>query len=367
MKHQDLMRVLTADCFCHRKDAHADISHRVQATHRSSNYQFNMTRVPRTKFDRTADYNRDYALVRVTAFGLGRWQPKKTCDSTLRTERGIGTDFVGLVVDVGSDVHLVKPGQTVIPCPDWPDYKGFAGTRGIVTCNASREYLRLPARALLAVDEAISHPSLAVLSTAASTAFAMVREADPEINRPVLVCGGRSSMFDAVIAALSSRNALIAVHGLSPDDSDRYPQSRVSHFVDIDGIAFTEARLLAGKIEGFSAIIDVSTNAALAQSASGLLGFGGRYVACAFHAVEANVDWPEVITKLTIRNAGLTGVHLGSRQDLTAAVDWVRTSGWKPPVGHVFTDDDLSEFVEYELATGGKKLDSIMQYATLET
>ncbi|MEU1752694.1 medium chain dehydrogenase/reductase family protein [Micromonospora matsumotoense] len=326
--------------------------------------RFGMAHVPRTAFDPTADYNRDHVLLRLKAFALGRWRDVLTQrhDCVLGPHRGLGVDFVAEVVATGTNVTGFPPGERVIPCPDWPTDTGAPGTRGLVTCNASREYARLPAASLIGVGSAIGDDAAAALSTSASTGFALVRRADPPPGSRVLVCGGASGTALATVAALVNRGLRPALHGVPRRHLHRVDHLGIADLVDPDGASFAQARQLARAAGGFAAVIDVSGTTQGIRSAVALLGLGGRYVTCTPPAGGAD-DYADVFRLLVVKGASLAGVHLGTRADLVEALRWADESGWRPAVDDGYTDGDLAKFVDHQFGEFPRFGDAVFTYS----
>ncbi|WP_432908155.1 MDR/zinc-dependent alcohol dehydrogenase-like family protein [Micromonospora matsumotoense] len=327
--------------------------------------RFGMAHVPRTAFDPTADYNRDHVLLRLKAFALGRWRDLLTRrhDDVLGPHRGLGVDFVAEVVATGTNVTRFQPGQRVIPCPDWPADTGAPGTRGLVTCTASREYARLPAASLICVGSAIGDKAAAALSASASTGFALVRRADPSRGSRVLVCGGASGTSLATVAALVNRGLRPALHGVPRRHLRRVDQLGIADLVDPDGTSFAQAHRLAREVGGFATVIDVSGTTQGIRSAVALLGLGGSYLTCTPPAGGGADDYADVLHRLVIRGASLTGVHLGTRADLVEALRWADESGWRPAVDDVYTDGDLATFVEHQFGEFPRFGDAVFTYS----
>ncbi|MFB9510987.1 zinc-binding dehydrogenase [Streptomyces aurantiacus] len=314
-------------------------------------FRFGIATANATQFDEAADYNRDHALVRVIAFSLNRWDHASFSDdgkSVLDSTHGIGSDFVAEVISVGRQVTDLGAGHRVVPCADWPSHPGIPGARGLVSTSASRQLLRLPANGLMKVSESITDEAAAALSMSAQSGYAMVRRLDPQPGQHVTVCGASSDVGLAALGALACRNIKVSVLDAAPEYAPLLRKLGVSQVLQSGKTGLDSAWSYAASIGGFDGVLDARSSIDLRPVE--LLGFSGRYVACGMRA-EVPDDLATALPSVISKNITIIGNNLGIRADLADALQHVAEGRWEPVIDSVYTESQLTEFLEREFGT----------------
>jgi NADPH:quinone reductase-like Zn-dependent oxidoreductase len=302
--------------------------------------RFGLATVPRIGFAADADYNRDHALVRVTAFGLTDRDVATLPDDGRRLAgagRGVGSRFVGEVVATGTAVRTLRTGDRVVPCAEWPPPPD-GGADGLATLTASRRYLRLPAAALFAVPPDMPSRVAAAVAVTGQAAFAVVRRLAPAAGDSALVCDAHTAHGSALVSALVAQG--VRVLALMP-----FPREIEGVDEVVDSLGH-DARRYARAVKGLDVVVDPGGTTHLA-AAIPLLGLGGRYVVCGDSGRASDADWNAVQHSLVRKHVSVVGHHLGTRVDLAGAVGAWQRGDWSPPTEPAFDPGDLAGFVAH--------------------
>lgn len=272
----------------------------------------------------------------------------------------IGSELVGTVVQVGSEVTSVRPGDRVVGQNHYARGINEAGEReGVVTNQASKELQVLHETKLARIPDAMSDEVAAGFSLAAQTAYSMIRKIAPEPGEPVLVTSATSNTALLVISALRRRGARIFASTSSTRFDDRLTGLGVERIVRVEGKRASfreneEVARLAEELDGFAAVVDPFFDLHVERAVQVLAPFG-RYVTCglagqnpaaARHAGVGPLDGSSILLAAMVKNLTLYGNCLGLTSDLEAALRDYGDGGLRCVVDSVFTGTDTAGFLD---------------------
>ena len=274
----------------------------------------------------------------------------------------IGSEFVGDVIDVGSAVTALRPGDRVIPDHHYPGMvPGPDGSRpGIPTNQASRPWQVLYASKLARIPDEMSDEEAAAFSLGAQTAYSMTRKLNPSPGGRALVFAASSNTSLFAIGALLARGAVVHAATTSAASESRLLALGVSETICVPRAVAAErdfSALIAAAtaVGGFDAIVDPYFDLHL-ETAVQLLRPFGRYVTCGLASQnahlrrEAGLDGPIDMTPVMFRvmdhNLSLIGNCLGLHEDLYAALDDYGRGRARPIIDSVYEREQAGAFFD---------------------
>lgn len=247
----------------------------------------------------------------------------------------IGSEFVGTVVEVGSEVRTLAPGDRVINQNHYTGrvYNEDGTIEGLPTNQASKEYQLFHESKLVRIPDRMPDSVAAGFSIGAQTAYSMVRRLAPEPGARVLIPSAASNTSLHVLAALRDRE----VRAFAATTSRGFEAplmslgaERVVHVAqgeDRDA-AWAAVAALAAEIGGFDQVIDPYFDLHL-ESALPLLNPFGSYVTCGLLAQNPEVTRRAGITPMNaegivlqamLKNLSILGNCIGLASDLEQAL-----------------------------------------------
>jgi NADPH:quinone reductase-like Zn-dependent oxidoreductase len=267
---------------------------------------------------------------------------------------GVGSEFVGEVIDVGAGVTTLRAGDRVIPDHHYPGLVlGPDGARpGIPTNQASRPWQVLYASKLARIP--------AEMSDEEAAAYSMTRKLNPSSGGHALVFAASSNTSLFAIGALLARGAIVHAATTSPSCEARLLALGVSETICVPRGTSADREFgalvnAAAAVGGFEAIVDPYFDLHLATAVQLLRPFG-RYVTCGLAAQnphlrrEAGLDGPIDLTPAMLRvmdnNLSLIGNCLGLHEDLAAALDDFGRGRARPIIDSVFEREQAGPFFD---------------------
>ena len=302
-------------------------------------------------------------LVRTSAFSLG-FRDRVELElhlSSLSSSKTFalefGSDFVGVIVDTGSDVSTLEIGQRVIPSAVFPTFRPD-GSRGIPCTIASREFLLLPASALVSIGNEMDNSTAAGFTVPYQTAVAMIRRAGVlPSHGPCLVTSAQASTSIALIQILKAKG--YEVVGLSRSDvhSDKLKSIGLDCLLTYDYLSDDiEANIIrtCKEYKPFSLVFDMFPDLYL-PSMIYLMAEGGRYITCGV------LNQGQMYQSSNFKSSHLTsnhfsqiiakGIHiigscLGEHIDLLEALNLFYEGAFVVPIDKIFSDIHSNGFLE---------------------
>lgn len=321
---------------------------------------------PPPEFSPTAGDHRRCALLEIAAFSCNY----RDLGLILGVARGlpddryftIGSEFVGTVIDVGSDVQTLAPGHRVIGDGSWPGSEGVPG--GLPTNHGSRSVQIIDERKLITIPASMEDSVAAGFSIGAQTSYSMLRTLGLSAPSTVLVtaAGSNTSMFAIQVARNAGHRVVATTSSASLPVSDvaRLAALGVDELFVIERALPTfadhEALRRAGGPAGFDAVIDPFFDVYLGKVMQ-LMAHGGRYVTCGLADQYSDLGdreparvRPPSLSQIMI-DAMIGGIHiigncLGTRDDLRKALRDYADGHLDVVIDSMFKDGDAAGFLD---------------------
>ncbi|WP_019629288.1 NADP-dependent oxidoreductase [Actinomadura atramentaria] len=212
----------------------------------------------------------------------------------------VGTDGAGVVAGTGPDVDRFAVGEQI-----FGQFRDVA--RGV---GSYAEYAVVAQDAPLApMPEGMIYSQAAAVPTAAMTGYTMVREAQVDAGRTVLVVGATGGVGQMAVQFAADLGARV-IATAHPDMADELRRLGADETVDYGPGADVSEQVLAGH-SGVDAVIDVVGGPQDVEHRAGLLRPGGAYVS-SIGAV--NPD------KMAAQQLSGVNVHAGGSGDLLRVI-----------------------------------------------
>ena len=297
----------------------------------------------------------DCVLIRVKGFSLNyrdhAFLPiSKRLPQSPNSDLGLGSEFVGHVLAVGSSVSDHRVGDRVIAQMAWPsDSPSILG--GVPTNAASREVLKLHRNQLLKIPPNMPDEVAGAFSLGAQTAYAMVRRLEIRPRENVLVTAATSNTSLFAIQLLSRMEINLVALTSKVGVADQLRSLGVSRVVEISSPSdLTPLKKCSRELGGFNAILDPFSDVYMHRLAS-LMTFFARYVTCGVSFSPSRSPgvsertWADTARQLVFRNATVIGSSLGLRDDLSRALEDYRAGRLDVLIDSVHGADELETFV----------------------
>lgn len=261
------------------------------------------------------------------------------------------SDMAGVVLEVGSDVTDLKPGDRVINAPfrHWPAgklrynwSKTFVGGNGVDGVLA--EQIAYPADSLVKIPPHLDFKEASTFTIAGLTAWsAVVTHGKTLPGEWVLLQGsGGVSVFAAQLAHAMGANTIMTTSSKEKGAlvKAKYGITEIVNYRDADWPK--QVKDLTGGC-GVDVVVDVVGGNTLASSL-GICNFGARVsVVGVLDKPESNIN----IRHLLSRQIQINGIFMESTQELRALMRAVATLKLKPHVDQVFPFAKAVEAYKY--------------------
>jgi NADPH:quinone reductase-like Zn-dependent oxidoreductase len=307
-------------------------------------------------------------LVRTSAFSLNFRDRAdielrlKSLSSTQSFAIEFGSDFVGTVIDKGAKVNSLEIGQRVIPSSVFPTFRPD-GSRGIPCTIASREFLLLPAYALVPIADEMDDLTAAGFTIPYQTAAAMIRRSGFSPNHgPCLVTSVRASTSIALIQILKAKGYEVVGLSRSNSHSDKLKSIGLDFLITYDYQSDDIETEIVRSCKGygpFSLVFDMFPDLYLPSMIS-LMAEGGRYVTCGIlnqgqMFQESNLKSSHLTTnhlsQIIFKGIHISGSCLGEDCDLLEALNLYSQAAFRVTIDMVFTDTHSHGFLERSFAS----------------
>jgi len=283
--------------------------------------------------------------------------------------KGMGSDFVARVLEVGADVKTLQPGDRVISfgfafenamLPDTEEYKG--SVQGCVTNEASYRFDIFHEKNVLKIPDSIPNETAAALNVNAVTGYSMVAKIDPKPGEHILVTAAKCNTSLYTIAALVNTGA--NVYGLSTSNrfEDKLKKMGMKELLVMDPQKETlkdlplykKIRAETPNFYGFHGVVDPFFDIYFGHVLD-VMATAGRYTTCGlynqmFHQFTGTTPelrqrkLNDVITIVMGRNLSIIGNNMGNPQGLIQAVKDCAEGKSTPPIDKVYKDDAIDDF-----------------------
>ena len=232
--------------------------------------------------------------------------------ATIPVPMVVGHEFVGEIVEVGSNVADFRPGQTVsgeghVVCGRCRNC--MAGRRhlcadskgiGVNRPGAFAEYIALPMTNVWLHDPNIDHDIAAIFDpfgNAVHTALSF-----PVLGEDVLITGAGPIGCMAAAVAQYAGARFVVVTDVNPWRLELAKTMGATRVVDVRDQSIEDVQYELGMVEGFDVGLEMSGNASAFRSMIANMGHGGSIAMLGIPPSEMAVDWNDVVfNMLTIK------------------------------------------------------------------
>lgn len=227
--------------------------------------------------------------------------------TTINVPMVIGHEFSGVIVDVGSEVYGMKPGQRVsgeghITCGLCRNCR--AGKRhlcpqtigvGVNRSGCFAEYLVMPASNVILLPDDISDDQGAILDpfgNAAHTALSF-----DMVGEDVLITGAGPIGIMAVAIAKHAGARHVVITDINDYRLDLARKMGATRAINVKYASLTDTISELGMTEGFDVGLEMSGNPMAFKQMCDCMVHGGKLVLLGILPKETTIDWNQVIFK----------------------------------------------------------------------
>jgi len=274
----------------------------------------------------------------------------------------VGSDFVGEVVALGTEVTEFQVGDRVIGNNSYPDSGVVGLLPGVPTNNASKEYQSFHQAKLLKIPPEISDECAAAFSIGGQTTYSMIRKLDIEPGTNVLVTAAKSNTSLFVINALKQHNVNLYATSTSRHLEQELKKMGVKQLIQVnpdddDWLTSPDMLHIYQETGGFNYIIDPFFDLHIGKVISLFVpGFGGKYITCGLYEQYSQftgnefqyhgLQFSQILATMMVNNIYLIGNCLGTTKDLQQAIQDCATGRFPVVVDSVFTGNQIKDFFE---------------------
>jgi NADPH:quinone reductase-like Zn-dependent oxidoreductase len=313
-------------------------------------------------FDRHSLENQFNVLVKKRAFSCNYRDKHLIFRMTTKgTDDGfyvVGSDFVGKVVDIGSQVTDLQIGDRVIGNNAYPESGVDGISPGVPTNNASKEYQVFHQVKLLKIPQEMPDEVAAAFSIGAQTTYSMIRKLQITKDSNILVTAAKSNTSLFAINALKKHRVNVYATTTSRRFEEELKAMGVKEVILVEPLQkrLTENQTLqkiASDIGGFDCVIDPFFDLHL-SSAVDLMAAGGRYITCGlydqyFSLIDRDIpklslDSSHIMLSIMLKNLQIIGNCIGQTQDLKDAIRDYSSGILKVAIDSAFSNRQVGTF-----------------------
>jgi NADPH:quinone reductase-like Zn-dependent oxidoreductase len=327
-------------------------------------------------FDSASLEDREKVLVEVLAFSCN-YRDRAILRGYLHNDAAgtpihIGSDFVGVVREVGRSVKSCAIGDRVVGNNSYPTAAVRWVLPGVATNGASARFLLLHECKLGRIPDSMPLPVAAGFSIAAQTCYSMIRKLSVEAGQRCIVTGASSNTALWAFAILAGMG--VETYALTTGSHDFGPLKvagtiRVKPPFDQSIAANEVAKRIAREHGGADMVIDFFADVYAAHVLQ-LLKQGGKYITCGIFAqsgIEATSglssrNWKDLLMFLIKNNITMYGSCLGTERDLINAIAGYSKLNLSVPVDCVFGLENSVEFVSQSFNETGHLGKVVLQH-----
>lgn len=316
------------------------------------------------QFDNQLPENRFSVLVRKIAFSCNYRDKnlifKMATKGPANCFYVVGSDFVGEVIDIGSEVTNFKIGDRVIANNSYPD-SGVEGVRpGVATNQASSEYQVFHQVKLMKVPPEMPDEVAAAFSIGAQTTYSMIRKLNVTEGSNILVTSAKSNTSLFAINALKKHKVNVYATTTSMRFANELKQMGVKRLIQIDPnseslVPDEVAREITTETGGFDCIFDAFFDLHIGKLIPAL-AIGGRYITCGLYDQYSSLIGKEfhysgltankIFTIMFLKNIQIIGNCIGKTEDLQNAIQDYASRSFNVVIDSVFSGSQVGEFFE---------------------
>ena len=313
------------------------------------------------EFDNTHPDYEELVLLKIIGFSLNYRDKgfiRKLQHFPLSRYSSIGSDFVGLVLDVGRNVRYIKPGDRVIGNSHYEGlpYLDNGARAGIPSNVASKRFQVLNSSKLLKIPDIMTNDVAAGFGINSQTAYSIIRKAGIKDDYKVLVTSAKSNTSLSCINALRKTGAKIFISTTSKEYEYKFYEMGIS------GIISPELLLNGDKYKNENGIFDVVIDPFYdlhIEKAVELLKPFGNYFTCGYTGKykmnnESLNVFSKIMTIIIVKNICIHGNCLGLTSDLQQAVLDYSNGSYNHYVDSVYHAGQEAEFMNRTFNDGNR-------------
>jgi NADPH:quinone reductase-like Zn-dependent oxidoreductase len=319
-----------------------------------------------SEFDANVPKNKFNVLVKKRAFSCNYRDKNLILKTAVHVPEErfytVGSDFVGEVVALGTEVTEFQVGDRVIGNNSYPDSGVVGLLPGVPTNNASKEYQSFHQAKLLKIPPEISDECAAAFSIGGQTTYSMIRKLDIEPGANVLVTAAKSNTSLFVINALKHHNVNLYATSTSRHFEQELKEMGVKQLIQVnpdddDWLTSPDMLHIYQETGGFNYIIDPFFDLHIGKVISLFVpGFGGKYITCGLYEQYSQLtgnefqyhglQFSQILATMIVNNIYLIGNCVGTTKDLQQAIQDCATGRFPVVVDSVFTGNQVKDFFE---------------------
>jgi NADPH:quinone reductase-like Zn-dependent oxidoreductase len=270
----------------------------------------------------------------------------------------IGSEFVGEVVAVGSEVTGFQVGDRVMPNSQYPE-SGVSGLPpGVSTNHASQRYRAVHEAKLIKVPQKMSDEVAGAFSMAAQTTYSMLRKLNLTKGTNVLVTAAKSNTSLFAINALKKYHVNVYATTTSMQFERELTEMGVKELIPIDPAleSFRNNEIIkdiVSKTVGFDCVIDPFFDLHIGKVID-IMAPNSRYVTCGLYDQYSSLigkdfnyrgrNLSEIMTRAIVNNVQIIGNCLGQKEDLQDAIEDYVSGSLDVVIDSVFSGHQVGTF-----------------------
>ncbi|MBM3871304.1 MAG: zinc-binding dehydrogenase [Verrucomicrobia bacterium] len=296
----------------------------------------------------------DEVVVRVRACGVNHldlWCEQGELPLPIQLPRIGGGEVAGEILALGADVDQWRVGDRVAVqsnlfcgtcefCLRGEDSNCLNARLLGVQCDGGfAERVKVPARCVVRLPEAVSFETSAALTLAGSTAMHMLTDrAEVRARDWVLVIGAASGVGSAAIQIAKQLGGRVIATASTPAKRELAQRLGAEFVVDSTKADWpSEVRKITDK-RGVDLVVE-HTGGAVLQAVFHCLARGGTVVTC---GATGGREVPMQLWPFFVKQHRLIGSYGRNRSDLNATLEWAADGRLKPVIHQLFSLKDLS-------------------------
>ncbi len=327
--------------------------------------------LPDVEFNGKDSTYKDYVLVRKLGFSLNyrdlgviekAWMELK--ELTQDSYYPIGSDFCGIIENIGENVKSLSVGDIVIPDCSYP-FSNFNTIPGIPTNHASKELEIFHWGKLKKIPSEISTEVASGMSIGTQTALSMIRKAKISEGNNILITSITSNTSLFLLNFLKDIDVKCNVYGLSY--SGKNVEAIKNHYPFISEI-FKYKDQEINKNLYFDVVFDPFSDFYFSDLVD-YLNIGAKYITCGVlnqsaEKVDSATSYKNItrmMATMLSRNVILEGNCLGTSEDLDNGIKTLAESDNKIMIDSLFNSNSyVGDFIHRSF--NGKLGKVIMKY-----
>jgi len=327
------------------------------------------------KFD--PEKNPDKVLVRKLAFSCNYRDVSliKTVHQTIKNKKDltyfvIGSEFSGVVVNIGVNVTKVKVGDRVLCDAFYPYVPGKHAPQGLPTNHASSELEIIHELKLAIMPDNMPFSIGGAFPVGAQTTYSMIEKLNINDGERILITGIKSNTSLFALNALKDKNVELSGLARGNVDEDFFKNLGIKNIFYVpddcesllDNTKIMDYIKLNGK---FDCVIDPFSDSYLFMLLD-FINVGGRYITCGLSNQTAykptTVNLAAQLSKVINGNITIIGNCLGSTENLNKALNDFASNRYDVIIDNVISND-IHYFMERSFVSKEKLGKVVFNYA----